>query len=105
MMAPASRPAAEAMWAAMPKPAQLPSYSALLADADGMLWVMLYRASADAEQDWLVLDRSGRLVQRVRLQPAVRLLDAASGTVLLLTRDSLDIERVEAFRLREAFAT
>jgi hypothetical protein len=57
------------LYAEMPKPQVLPSYSGLEVDAGGNLWVRQYSTVADPVYVWTVFDPSGRMLGDVELPP------------------------------------
>lgn len=65
---------------------------------DGRLWVQ--RAVAAHDLPLVdVIDRSGRLVQRIRLPRTRRLVGFGAGTVYLVRQDHVDLQYLERYAL------
>lgn len=82
-----------------PVPATRPAYGRTLSDPTGALWVAEYALPGEEPSRWDVLDATGRWLGPVRMPPAFRPLDIGTRYVLGVSRDALDVERVELRRL------
>jgi hypothetical protein len=104
---------------AMPKPATLPAYSALLVDDEDRVWVQEFDAARSSRvvpytvgvspdrfgvagdtQRWAVFDRNGRLLGRLTLPTNLRITDIARGRLTAVDYDELGVERVQVFELQ-----
>lgn len=94
-------------------PAALPALGSVLLDEAGRMWVSRFRLSEDIrfamtggyvqwnEEDvWHVLDTDGTPIARVRLPAETRLLAVLSDRVLVVARDSLDVETVRVLEIQ-----
>lgn len=95
----ANRQEAISQLAAIPMPARLPPISALYSDTEGLLWVQTTPPGGRA-LDFLVLQREGRLVARVRVPRGLTLFDIGRDYVVGSYTDSADEMHVAVFRLR-----
>lgn len=77
----------------------LPAYRALLVDREGRVWAGAPLRFGDALVEWRVFANTGEVLGHVRLPSDVEILDASDSLVLMLQRDSLDVETVELRRL------
>jgi hypothetical protein len=82
-----------------PTPDSLPAYDRMLIDRDGALWLREYRAPADVSVAWNVFDRPGRWLARVDLPAQLDVRDIGADYLIAITRDSLDVELVQLYRL------
>jgi streptogramin lyase len=92
-------PAANARLEAMPYPATLPPYRALIVDDRDRIWLQEYSTGVTATANWVVLDPRTKAAQRTtmpsRFTPYVITADEAIG--IWKTED--DIEVVRLYRL------
>jgi hypothetical protein len=92
---PGDRERLRAMYASSPVPERSPSYSRILADAAGHLWVAEY-PRADAEPSrWDVFSPEGAWLGTIRVPGRFRLLDVGRDWVLGAMPDSIEFERLE----------
>ncbi|MEQ9400224.1 MAG: hypothetical protein RJQ04_13765 [Longimicrobiales bacterium] len=77
----------------------LPSYSDLIVDSDGRIWVRGGTPDASPTAEWRVFSERGSRAQRVTLPASSRVLDASAGDLLVLERSDLDVERVVLYSL------
>jgi hypothetical protein len=92
---PGDRERLRAVYALSPAPERSPSYSRILAGADGHLWVAEY-PRADAEPSrWDVFAPDGAWLGTIRVPERFRLLDIGRDWVLGAMPDSLEFERLE----------
>jgi hypothetical protein len=95
-------------FAEIPWPATAPAFGGMKIDADGNLWVREYSpaltwpAFRNAVADtllWSVFDPDGAWLTDVRLRGNFELLDIGDSWVLVLSRDGLDVERIQLYPL------
>jgi len=89
------RPSVRAWLEDVPIPERRPAYGALVAGADGAIWVGAYAPPGEVAASWDVFDAEGRWLATVTMPARFRLLAAAADRVLGVSRDALDVERVE----------
>lgn len=94
------RPSLRVYLAEAPHPASRPAYGRLVADASGYLWVGRYADPSQEAPRWDVLDPEGRWVAAVEAPVRFRPLQVGSDWVLGVSRDELDVERIELRPLR-----
>lgn len=75
-------------------PESLPVYDALRLDAEGHLWVRLYRTLWEDGPRWWVFDPTGRWLGELPVPPGLELLDVGRDYILGVVRDETDVERV-----------
>jgi hypothetical protein len=68
-------------------------------DQTGTLWVNAYGMPGADSTTWSVFDADGRWLSDIMLPEAWQILDVGQDYILALTRDELDIERVQKHRL------
>jgi hypothetical protein len=89
-------------------PTNRPSIGRVLVDANGRLWVERFEAPRLGSQlqtpatRWTVLEADGTPRAVVQLPPYTRLEDVRGSRVLVVQRDSLDVEFAAAFVLDTA---
>jgi hypothetical protein len=87
-------------------PAKRPSIGRVLVDPDGNLWLERFEAArmGTANQvpgdQWSVFSKEGQPVGILRLPSMVRLEDVRGEHVIVVRRDSLDVQTVAVHRLR-----
>jgi len=69
--------------------------------AGSTLWMQLYDLP-DQPRRWLIVNPAERTARRIVLPPRAQVLDASDTTVLILTKDSFDVEVVAVHRFRIA---
>lgn len=80
-----------------------PELSRALADAEGRLWLARFEPPELLPHDrWTVLDGEGRPLARLRLPRRSKLVDVDDDRLLLVTTDSLDVQRVAVHRFNPA---
>jgi len=85
----------------------IPTFSDMLTDDAGRLWVKRYAPATDSHLvrrertggTWLVLDAAGTLIATVTMPAGVRLMDAHDDHVAALSRDSLGVERALVYEV------
>jgi hypothetical protein len=83
-------------------PPNLPRHVGIRADAAGRLWLERWTpryGHAGAPAEYHVLDPDGELIATLMLPPGARLLWPGEDSVLLLERDSLDVQYVRSYPL------
>lgn len=88
----------------------IPVLSEMLMDEFGRFWVKQYDPTSDINWlgawrgvrggSWSIVDRSGRLVATMDLPDELQLLSVHADAVVGLTRDELDVQRVQVFEIR-----
>ena len=85
-------------------PSTVPAYSELLVLDDGTLWIAQWdgvwwvpRLPGHPGKRWDVFDPSGEHVRQVLVPANMRLLDAGEDWVLVVARDSLDVETLAVY--------
>lgn len=81
-------------------PESLPAFTALVVDSEGVVWVRAYSADPAAAEVWSLLHPARGYLGDISLQPRQTLLEAGQDYLLVLTKDDLDVERVEKYALR-----
>jgi len=89
----------EVVYAAMPRPATMPFYSALQVDGAGNLWVRDFSVPREATSTWTVFDGTGRMLGGVAMPERFRPTDIGEDYVLGVRRDELGVQYVEMFAL------
>jgi hypothetical protein len=89
------------MYADMPFPETMPAYEGVIVDEEGNLWVEEYRAPGDEQPRWTVFDSTGVMLGLIETPPRFRIFQIGSDFVLGRQTDSLDVERVQLYRLRK----
>lgn len=84
-----------------PYPATMPAYTAAMFDGMGRLWVR-ESTHLDEPPKWAVFDHEGALLAELRLPERFRPTDIGADYVLGVTRDDMDLERVQLLRLTSA---
>jgi hypothetical protein len=82
-----------------PYPDRLPAYRRIRVDQTGTLWVNAHGMPGADSTTWSVFDADGRWLSDIVLPEAWQILDIGQDYILALTRDELDIERVQKRRL------
>ena len=80
-------------------PAALPAYTKLVVDDYGIAWLRAFELDPRKPETWSLLDPDRGYLGDVALGPGVSLLEAGRDYLLVLRRDSLDVESVVKLRL------
>ena len=83
----------------LPLPTHVPVASQLQVDPAGNLWVERFRLPWETERRWDVLDSGGRFLGTVASPGSLEVYQVGADFLLGRSRDSLDIEQVQVFRL------
>ncbi|MDX1394033.1 MAG: hypothetical protein R3195_06575 [Gemmatimonadota bacterium] len=84
----------------MPRVEARPYFDELRGDPAGNVWVRHYSGPEDPTRLWTVFDGSGAVVATARTPDDVEVLEIGRDHVVVLSRDVLDVERVEVLSLR-----
>jgi len=80
-------------------PDAFPAYGSFLADAEGNLWVEVYRKPGDDQPCWTVFDRDGRMLGEVLTPKRFTLHQIGADFVLGRWADDLDVQHIQMFEL------
>lgn len=90
----------------VPAAQTFPVYEELFTDRQGQMWIAEYDGTEQQQtRRWLVFDSGGRLIRRVRLPAALRLLEIGSDYLLAVQPDELDVEYVRLWRREEPMSS
>ena len=92
--------AARAGYREIPPPRRSPEFAALKLDDAGNLWVRRYGPPWAPSPEWDVYDANGRALSSVRMPARFEPLHIGGDFVLGVTKDELDVERIELYPLR-----
>ena len=87
-------------------PANRPSIGRVFVDRSGNLWIERFEAmrlglaTQRPGEQWSVLARDGRPIAILKLPPMTRLEDVRGNDVVVVRRDSLDVQSVAVHRLK-----
>jgi hypothetical protein len=95
------RPAMERRLAEMPLPPAFPAYTRIEVDAHENVWVSEFAKPSKPDASWLVLDRRGEFLGRVRVPLNLEITDIGSDRLAGIQRDDLGVERVVVYELRK----
>lgn len=92
-----------------PVPETKPAYARFLVDDEGNLWVQHYppwddpigMPSATGDQNWSVLDRTGRWLGEIRMPPDLDVRAVHRDHVIGLSRDEHDVERIRLYAVNK----
>lgn len=84
---------------AMPMPDTMPSYSWLLTDREGNLWVQEYEWRRDRPRVWAAFTPDGELLGRLTVPAGLKVMQPGRDYLVALHRDELDVERIEVSRV------
>lgn len=87
------------MYEKMPAPEALPAFEAMAVDEAGRLWVKDFSLPGEAESQWTVFGREGRVVATAVLPSRFTPYEIGEDRVLGRWRDELDVEHVRLYRL------
>jgi hypothetical protein len=76
-------------------PDRLPAFTDLKVGPMGIVWAKRYSPNPDAPETWSLIDPEKAYLGDLELGPRRSLLDVGLDHVLVLSRDALDVERVE----------
>ena len=79
---------------------RFPFFDRLVGDGAGNLWVRRFRVPGSSSRIWTVFDSTGGLLGETMTPMALSVWEIGASYVLGLERDSLDTERVVAYRVR-----
>ncbi|MEX2283939.1 MAG: 6-bladed beta-propeller [Gemmatimonadota bacterium] len=97
---PQAKTDARAGFKEIPPPRRSPEYAALRLDDAGNLWVRRYGPPWQPSPEWDVYDESGRPLASLRLPARFEPMHIGTDFLLGVTRDDLDVERIELYPLR-----
>jgi hypothetical protein len=87
-------------WVAdMEFPETMPPYGRVLGDPEGNLWVWDYSPPGNPVSRATIFDSSGRMLGTVDTPPVRAVFQIGADFLLAFTRDELDVEHVQVFRL------
>lgn len=90
----------ERMMAEMPFPETVPAFGAMVADADGNLWVQEYAPpGSDDASTWWVFDQDGHLAATAVMPAGLTVTDVGEDWVLGIWRDEMDVQHVRLHSL------
>jgi len=95
---PTRKPTFERWLAEVPYPEMKPAFQSLATDRSGRLWAQVSTGTEGANR-WLVFERDGTLSASVPAPPTARFMDADESDVLVVTKDDLDVEKIQLFDL------
>jgi len=96
------KPAVRAEVAEWDWPDALPAFTELIVDPVGTAWVQAYRSSPEEPETWSLFDLHAGYRGDIALGWRQTLLEAGVDHILVLQRDSLDVEKVLRFSLDRA---
>lgn len=86
-------------------PGGRPAIGRVILDSDGPIWVGRFKPLSWPipwePTDWVILTSDGTPMSRMRLPDRVRLEEVRGDTLLVVESDSLDVERVTVYVVRE----
>lgn len=83
----------------MPRPSVMPVFQGLMVDLQGHLWLEAFRADANAQPEWLVVNSEGSVLGRISTPRGVTIVQIGADYILGLSRDDSDVEHVVRYRL------
>ena len=86
--------------AGMLMPPAMPAFTAFLPDPEGSLWVKRFHPPWEDGNRWGVFSPEGEFLGHVDLPIGLEVMDITTDHVLGVSRDDLDVERVELLALR-----
>lgn len=91
----------QTLFDAVTLPDAYPAYSSFMADADGNLWIEVYRRPGDQQPRWTVFDTEGRMLGEVQTPQRLRIYQIGSDFVLGRWADEAGVQHVRMFELLE----
>jgi hypothetical protein len=81
----------------IPSPSRRPAYSALLIDHEGYVWLEMFRARTELEEErtWMVFHPDGEWLGEVTTPSDFRVFDIGSSGLLGVRIDNLEVEHVQ----------
>lgn len=92
-------PAIRAAIEALEWPESIPAFTELRVDNTGVVWLKRFTVEPDEPETWSLLHSELAYLGDVQLPPRRSLLEIGDEYLLLLSRDELDVERVERVSL------
>ena len=91
--------------AGMLMPPAMPAFTNFLLDSEGNLWVKRFHPPWEEGNRWGVFSPDGEFYGNVDMPIGLDVMDITGDYVLGVTRDDLDVERVELLALRRPAVT
>lgn len=98
---PGSRQRTAERYAQVPFPETLPAFSELMVGSDRTLWAADYEMNLEGGQHWTVFDSGGIVLGTVAVPGRFAVLDVGLEYVLGVSRDEMDVERIELYRVEK----
>lgn len=95
------RPALVRSLAEMPMPPAFPAYTRIELDAHDNVWISEFAKPRMNDANWLVFDRVGELLGRVRVPGDLEITDIGSDRLVGIERDDLGVERIVVYEIRK----
>lgn len=83
-------------------PESIPAYTALQVDSEGVVWARAYSVDPLTGETWSLLDQEEGYLGDLQLPPGQDLLEVGNDYLLVLSRDELEVERVERYALNRS---
>jgi hypothetical protein len=96
---PERRPIYRTMFENMPFPDVMPAFGDFVVDADGNLWVGMYRRPGDDQPRWYVFDGDGAYLGIVETPHRFRIFEIGSDYLLGRWSDEMDVEHIRLYGL------
>lgn len=96
----ARRPQVRSDVSAWEWPERVPAYTGLKVDPEGIVWTRAFSVDPLDGETWSLLDPEEGYLGDIHLPPDQELLEIGSDHLLVLSRNELDVERVETYGLR-----
>lgn len=85
-----------------PMPERYPAYSDLLLDPLGYIWVERFVLPWETERRWGIFDPDGVFLGHIHVPANLQITDVTEDHLVGITRDALDIPRIQVYRLDRA---